>query len=318
MNSELITVFGASGFLGRHAVRALARAGYRIRAVTRKPNLANHLPPMGQVGQIQLFKADVNEPDQVAAALKGARFVVNLTGILSPGGGQSFDSLHVEAAQSIAVEAAKAGATGLLHVSALGADARSESRYALSKAEGEARVREAFPAAAILRPSIVFGPEDKFFNKFAMLARFLPALPLIGGGHTTFQPVFVGDVAAAILSALENGQCAGKTYELGGPGTYSFKELMEFILRETDRKRLLVPVPFALASLKAVFLQFMPGKLLTPDQVRLLRTDNVVQPGALSLRDLGVEPTSIEAEVPAYLWRFKPKGQYEAVATTRV
>jgi NADH dehydrogenase len=314
MNNHLVTVFGASGFLGRHTVRALARRGYRIRAVTRRPNLAGHLPPMGHVGQIQLFKGDVLEPEQVSAALKGASFVVNLTGVLIPHGDNSFDALHAGAAQTIAEEAAKAGVTALIHVSAIGADLHSESAYARSKADGENRVRTAFPGATILRPSIVFGPEDSFFNRFAALARALPALPLIGGGHTKFQPVFVGNVADAVATALESETSRGKTYELGGPSIYSFRELMEFILRETDRKRALIPVPFALASVKAMFLQFLPGRLLTPDQVKLLKTDNVVGAGALTLTDLLLLPNSVEAEIPAYLWRFKPKGQYEAVA----
>jgi uncharacterized protein YbjT (DUF2867 family) len=314
MNNHLVTVFGASGFLGRHTVRALARKGYRIRAVTRRPNLAGHLPPMGNVGQIQLFKGDVLEPEQVSAALKGASFAVNLTGTLVPHGDNSFDALHAGAAQTIAEEARKAGVTALVHVSAIGADARSDSAYARSKGDGETRVREAFPVATILRPSIVFGPEDSFFNRFAALARALPALPLIGGGHTKFQPVFVGNVADAVVTALETEAARGESYELGGPSIYSFRQLMEFILRETDRKRPLIPIPFALASVKAMFLQFLPGALLTPDQVRLLRVDNVVGAGASTLAGLGIQPTSVEAEVPAYLWRFRPKGQYEAVA----
>ncbi len=318
MNNHLVTVFGASGFLGRHTVRALAKRGYRIRAVTRRPNLAGHLPPMGNVGQIQLCKADVLEPEQVAAALKGASFAINLTGVLIPHGDNSFDALHAGAAQTIAEEAKKAGVTALVHVSAIGADLRSESAYARSKADGENRLRKAFPGATILRPSIVFGPEDSFFNRFAALARALPALPLIGGGHTKFQPVYVGNVADAIVTALESETARGRTYELGGPSTYSFRELMEFILRETDRKRALVPIPFGLASVKAMFLQFLPSPLLTPDQVKLLRTDNVVGAGALTLTDLLILPTSVEAEVPAYLWRFKPKGQYEAVAEGKV
>jgi uncharacterized protein YbjT (DUF2867 family) len=206
--------------------------------------------------------------------------------------------------------------SALVHVSAIGADGKSESRYARSKGEGEKRLTEAFPDAAILRPSIVFGPEDQFFNRFAGLARTLPALPLIGGGHTNFQPVFVGDVAAAIVSALERESGAGRIFELGGPVIYSFRELMEFILRETERRRFLIPIPFALASLQAAFLQFLPSPLLTPDQVRLLRENNVVHPGMPTLADLGVTPTSVEAEVPAYLWRFRAKGQYEAAVAT--
>lgn len=315
MNNQLVTVFGASGFLGRHTVRALAKKGYRIRAVTRRPNLAHHLPPMGHVGQIQLFKADVHEDEQVAEALRGARYAVNLTGVLYSRGKQSFEAIHVGAAARIGKSAKAAGVQALLHVSAIGADPRSESDYARSKGQGEERLRENYPEATIFRPSIVFGPEDHFFNRFAGLARYLPALPLIGGGQTRFQPVFVGDVAAAIVAALTEERAKAKTFELGGPSLYTFRELMQFILRETDRKRLLVPLPFPIATIQAIFLQLLPAPLLTPDQVRLLRNDNVVKPGALTLADLGITPTSVEAEVPAYLWRFRPKGQYEPTAT---
>jgi uncharacterized protein YbjT (DUF2867 family) len=314
MNSQLVTVFGASGFLGRHTVRALAKKGYRIRAVTRRPNLAHYLAPMGHVGQIQLFRGDVHDDGQVAEALKGARLALNLTGVLVSRGDQSFDAVHVEAAARIGKAAKIAGVEALLHVSAIGADLHSESHYAKSKAQGEARLREGYAGATIFRPSIVFGPEDQFFNRFAGLARYLPALPLIGGGRTKFQPVFVGDVAAAITAALTNDRTRANTYELGGPSVYTFRELMQFILREIDRRRLLISIPFSLATIQAVFLQLLPSPLLTPDQVRLLKVDNVVTPGTLTLADLGIAPTSIEAEVPAYLWRFRPKGQFEPTA----
>jgi NADH dehydrogenase len=221
-----------------------------------------------------------------------------------------FEAAHVQTAEAIAQAAQAAGVKALVHVSALGADSESDSAYAASKAEGEMRVREAFPAATILRPSIVFGPEDGFFNKFAGLARFLPALPLIGGGKTLFQPIFVGDVAAAIAAALDNPAAQGRTYELGGPTRYTFRQLMEIVLRETGRKRLLVPLPFGLAMIKAVFLQLAPNPLLTPDQVKLLKTDNVVSPTAATLADLGITPTTVEAEVPSYLWRFRAKGEF--------
>jgi NADH dehydrogenase len=314
MNAHLITVFGASGFVGRHTVRALAKRGYRIRAVTRRPNLANHLVPMGRVGQIQLFKGDVHDDAQVAEALKGAQSVVNLTGVLYSRGEQSFEAVHIEAAARIGRAAKTVGVNALLHLSAIGADPHSESYYAKSKALGETRLREDFAEATVFRPSIVFGPEDQFFNRFAGLARYSPALPLIGGGRTKFQPVFVGDVAAAIAAGLTDDRARAKTYELGGPGVYTFRELMQFVLRETGRRRLLISVPFSLATIQAVFLQLLPSPILTPDQVRLLKSDNVVAKGALTLSDLGISPTSIEAEVPAYLWRFRPKGQYQANA----
>ena len=309
MESKLVTVFGGSGFVGRHTVRALAKAGWRIRVAVRYPNQAFFLRPAGTVGQIAPLKWDVTDPEQVAAAVEGADAVVNLTGILVPRG-QSFADVHADGARNIAEAAARAGASALVHVSAIGADSESASHYAQSKAEGEARLRAAFPAATILRPSIIFGPEDNFFNRFAGLARFVPALPLVGGGKTRFQPVFVGDVAAAIAAALSREATRGKTYELGGPMTYSFKELMQIVLRETGRRRALVPVPFGIALFKSFFLQMMPSPLLTPDQVRLLRRDNVVSPTALTLADLGITPNSVEAEVPSYLWRFRAKGEY--------
>jgi uncharacterized protein YbjT (DUF2867 family) len=309
MQAKQITVFGGSGFVGRHAVRALAKAGWRIKVATRHPNRAFFLRPMGQVGQIGFVKCDIADPDQVAAALRGSEAALSLPGILFQRG-QSFEDVHVTGAGHVADAAARLGLKHLVHVSAIGADSESQSRYAQSKAEGENRVRAAFPAAVILRPSIVFGPEDRFFNMFSSLARFSPALPLIGGGHTRFQPVFVGDVAAAIMASLEQPAAQGRTFELGGPAIYNFKQLLEIVLKETGRKRLLVPLPFALASLKAFFLQFAPNPLLTPDQVKLLRYDNVVSPTAAKLADLGIQPTTVEAEVPTYLWRFRAKGEY--------
>ena len=316
---KFVAVFGASGLIGRHTVRALAQAGRRIRAVCRHPNLANYLLPAGVPGQIQLFKGNVRDDDSVARALAGADAAVNLTGVLYGRGAQSFEALHVDAARRIGRLAHEAGVKTLVHVSAIGADPDAKSRYARSKGAGEKALREEFPEATILRPSLVFGPEDQFFNKFAWLARISPALPLIGGGRTRFQPVFVGDVAAAILRALGDPATRGKTYELGGPTVYTFKELLQLILRETGRKRLLVPVPFFLASIKAFFLQLpsliLPiAPLLTVDQVRLLKTDNVVHEGAPTLADLGIAPVSVEAIVPSYLWRFRAKGQFQEAA----
>jgi NADH dehydrogenase len=266
------------------------------------------------VGQIAALKCDVTDAAQVAAALAGADAAVNLTGILYPGGGQNFEEVHAEGAGNIAQAAAKAGVKALVHISAIGADSDSHSVYAQTKAEGEARVRAAFPNATILRPSIVFGADDSFFNRFAGLARISPVLPLIGGGKTRFQPVFVGDVAAAIATALASETARGKIYELGGPTVYSFRQLMQIVCHVTGRKRALIPVPFGLAMLKAFFLQMAPKPLLTPDQVRLLRHDNVVSPTAATLADLGITPTSVEAEVPSYLWRYRAKGEYAQIA----
>ena len=309
MNTNLVTIFGGSGFLGRHTVRALARAGWRIRVATRHPARGFFLRPLGTVGQIDFVKCDVADAQSVSAAVMGASAVINLTGILFQKG-QTFEEVQSEGASNIAQAAAAAGVPALVHVSAIGADAQSGSQYAATKAQGEQSVREAFPDAVILRPSIIFGPEDGFFNKFASMARFLPMLPLVGGGHTRFQPVFVGDVAAAIVQALSSPAARGRTFELGGPSIYSFKELLQMILRETGRKRLLVPLPFALASLKAAFLQLLPNPILTMDQVKLLKKDNVVAPTAAGLANLGITPTSVEAVIPSYLWRFRAKGEY--------
>jgi uncharacterized protein YbjT (DUF2867 family) len=311
MSTNLVTIFGGSGFLGRHTVRALARAGWRIRVATRNPGRGFFLRPLGTVGQIDFVKCDVADADSVATAVKGSNAVINLTGILFQKG-QTFEDVQAEGAANIARAAADAGATVLVHVSAIGADAQSESEYATTKAQGEQAVRESFPQAVILRPSIIFGPEDGFFNKFAAMARYLPVLPLVGGGHTRFQPVFVGDVAAAIVKALSSEEARGRTFELGGPSIYSFKELLQLILRETGRKRILAPLPFGIATVQAAFLQILPNPILTMDQVKLLKKDNVVAPTAAGLADLGITPTSVEAVIPSYLWRFRAKGEYAA------
>jgi NADH dehydrogenase len=315
MPNDLVTVFGASGFVGRHIVRALTAQGFRVRAVCRKPNLANYLLPAGHVGQIQLLKANINSDEDVARALDGAVAAVNAAGVLFGHGLQSLEAINADAAGRIARAALKAEVATLVHVSAIGADTQTISEYARTKGLGERAVHEGFPRAVIMRPSLVFGPEDAFFNRFAAMARFLPALPLIGGGKTRFQPVFVGDVAAAVARAVSDPAMAGRTYQLGGPKTYTFRALLEFILAETGRKRLLMPLPFWLAGLQGFFLQMpsfiLPIKpMLTVDQVRLLKSDNVVQDGAFTLDDLNIEPTSVEKIVPTYLWRFHPKGQF--------
>jgi NADH dehydrogenase len=313
MDSRLVTVFGGTGFLGRHTVRALAKAGWRIKVAARRPARGFFLRPLGTVGQIDFVKCDIADAASVARAVAGADAVVNLCGILFQHG-QTFEEVQADGAANIGAAAAAAGVKALVHVSAIGADSQSTSGYAVTKAEGETRLRQAFPAAVILRPSIVFGPEDAFFNRFAEMARFLPALPLVGGGKTLFQPIFVGDVAAAITTALDSEAARGRTYELGGPTIYSFKQLMQVMLAETQRRRLLVPLPFAIATVKAFFLQFLPNPPLTPDQVKLLRHDNVVSPSAPGLADLGITPTTVEAEIPAYLWRYRPKGEYADLA----
>jgi len=309
----LVTVFGGSGFLGRHVVRALAREGCRIRVAVRRPELAGHLRPMGRVGQIHAVQANLRYPHSVTAAVRGADIVINLVGILFERGRQRFDAVQAQGAEAVALAAKSVGAR-LVHVSAIGADTDSPSRYARTKAEGELRVLAALPEAAIMRPSIVFGPEDDFFNRFGALARLSPALPLPGGGHTRFQPVFVGDVAGAIAKAADGKVKPGAIYELGGPDVRSFKELMAFVLATIQRRRLLIPAPFALMKLQAAFLQFLPKPPLTPDQVELLKRDTVVSDDAKrdgwTLEGLGIVPESMAAIVPTYLWRFRKTGQF--------
>jgi NADH dehydrogenase len=311
----LVTVYGGSGFLGRHVVRALAKRHYRIRVAVRRPELAGHLQPLGRVGQINVVQANLRNAASVEAAARDAHVLVNLVGILYERGRQRFDSVHAFGAEQVAI-AANAHGAGLVHVSAIGADENSRARYARSKAQAEKLVLAAQPSATIMRPSIIFGPEDDFFNRFASLARMAPALPLIGGGATRFQPVFVGDVASAIADAVDGKTRAGTTYELGGPEVRTFKELMEFVLATIERKRLLVPLPFFAAKLQASILQFAPTPPLTPDQVEMLRTDNVVSDAAKAqgrtLQGLGIEPDSIEAIVPSYLWRFRKTGQFRS------
>jgi NADH dehydrogenase len=313
-NSDtLITVFGGSGFLGRHVVRALAKRRYRIRAAVRRPELAGHLQPLGTVGQIHAVQANLRYPASVEAAVRDASVVINLVGILFERGRQSFEAVQHFGAEQVALAAHAHGAR-VIHVSAIGADESSSSLYAQSKARGERAVRAASPDAVIIRPSVVFGPEDDFFNRFGSLARFLPALPLIGGGHTRLQPVFAGDVAEAIADLVEKGTGADKTYEFGGPEVRTMREIMEYILAVTERSRLLIPLPFGLAKMQAWFLQFLPNPPLTPDQVELLRSDNVVSEQAIrdhrTLQGLGITPASYEAIAPNYLWRFRRTGQF--------
>jgi uncharacterized protein YbjT (DUF2867 family) len=311
----LVTVFGGSGFLGRSVVRALCKRDYRVRVAVRRPQLAGHLQPLGRVGQIHAVQANLRYPASVEAAMRDADVAINLVGILAPSGAQTFDAVQAKGADTVAKAASAAGAR-MIHVSAIGADENSLSHYARAKAAGEKAVLAALPSAIIMRPSIVFGPEDQFTNRFAALARMAPALPLIGGGITKMQPVYVGDVATAVADAVDGKAKPGATYELGGPEVLTFREIIEAILEITDRKRALVSLPFGLAKLQALFLQFAPGALkLTPDQVELLRSDNVVSDAAkaagLTLEGFGITPDSLEAIAPQYLWRFRPSGQFQ-------
>ena len=311
---QLITIFGGSGFLGRHVVRAVARERYRIRVAVRRPDLAGHLQPLGRVGQITAVQANVRDARSVAAAVRGSDVVINLVGILFEKGRQNFEDVQSLGAERVA-RAAVAQNARMVHISAIGADEHSPAAYARSKAEGERRVLAATPDATIFRPSILFGPNDAFFNRFAAMARISPVLPLIGGGRTRFQPVFGGDVAEAIVKAINGDTAAGSIYELGGPEIFTFRELMEFVLATTERRRALLPVPFGLARLQAAFLEFAPNPSLTRDQVELLRSDNVVSEAARNegrtLAGLGIAPRSIAAIVPSYLWRFRKTGQFD-------
>jgi NADH dehydrogenase len=313
----LVTVFGGSGFLGRHVVRALAKLGYRIRVAVRRPELAGFLQPLGQVGQIHAVQANVRHAASVEAAARDADVVINLVGILFERGRQKFDAVQAVGAEAVALAAAAFGAR-MVHVSAIGADEHAAAQYARSKAAGERLVLAAVPSAVILRPSVLFGPEDDFFNKFAAIARFSPALPLVGGGHTRFQPVFAGDVASAVVAAIEGRAKDGEVYELGGPEVRSFKQLMQFMLATIERQRLLVPIPFALAKFQAGILQLLPKPLLTPDQVELLRRDVTVSDQAKregrTLEALGIDPVAMAAIVPSYLWRFRKAGQFNTTA----
>jgi NADH dehydrogenase len=310
---KLVTVFGGSGFVGRHVVRALARRGYRIRVACRRPDLAGHLQPLGNVGQIRAVQANLRVRWSVDRAVQEADHVVNLVGILHQSGRQTFAAVQDFGARAVA-EAARAVGAGLTHGSALGADPESDSDYARTKAAGEAAVFATVPDAVVMRPSVVFGPEDGFFNRFANMARFSPALPLIGGGNTKFQPVFVGDVAEAVARAVDGKVQGGRVYELGGPQVLTFRECMEEMLRIIDRKRLLVSVPWGVASLQGAILGLLPNPLLTSDQVKLLRTDNVVSAAALevgrTLSGLGVTAHTLASVLPSYLWRYRAAGQF--------
>ncbi|MCX7296845.1 MAG: complex I NDUFA9 subunit family protein [Hyphomicrobiales bacterium] len=314
----LITVYGGSGFLGRHVVRALAKRDYRIRVAVRRPDLAFHLQPLGRVGQIHAVQANLRDAASVEGAARGAHVLINLVGLLQESGRQRFDSIHSFGAEQVALAASAHGAR-MVHVSAIGADENSPAAYARTKAAAERLVLAAQPQAVVMRPSVLFGPEDDFFNRFAALARISPVLPLIGGGHTKFQPAFVGDVAQAIAEAAEGKLRAGTIYELGGPEVRTFKELMQFMLATIERRRLLVPLPFFAARFKALFLQYAPAPLtLTPGQVDLLRVDNVVSEAAKAEKrtfaGIGIDPASIEAIVPSYLWRFRKAGQFRSRA----
>jgi uncharacterized protein YbjT (DUF2867 family) len=315
-SDKLITVIGGSGFVGRHVVRSLAKRGYRIRVACRRPDLAGHVQPLGTPGQIMPVQANVRYPASLRAACEGSYAVINLAAVLYNSGGQTFDALHVFGAEAAAKAAKSAGASLYIQMSALGASAETGSDYSRTRAEGEAKAKSSFPGTMILRPSIIFGPEDNFFNQFANMARFAPALPLIGGGETKFQPVFVGDIAEAVAILIDRGVADGKTYELGGPDVMSFKEILRYILTVIQRKRLLVPVPWVLSRGLAAVLGLAPKPQLTLDQVETLKSDNVVGADAVNdkrtLDGLGVRPRTVQSIVPSYLYRYRAAGQFTA------
>jgi NADH dehydrogenase len=310
---KLVTIFGASGFIGRHLVRALAKRGYRIRAAVRRPDLAGHLQPLGNVGQIMPMQANLRYRWSVDRAVEGADHVVNLVGILNKSGRQTFSALHGFGARAVA-EAARGAGAGLTHLSAIGADRNSPSAYARSKAEGERAVFETVKDAVVFRPSIVFGPEDHFFNRFAAMARYSPFLPLIGGGATRFEPVYVGDVAEAIARSVDGGLKGGTVYELGGPEVLTFRQCMEEMLRVIERKRLLVNMPWSIARMQASVLGLLPKPLLTTDQVIQLGIDNVVSEKAKkegrTLEGIGIVGETVGTVLPGYLWRYRVAGQF--------
>jgi NADH dehydrogenase len=314
----LVTVFGGSGFLGRHVVRALLKRGWRVRAAVRRPDLAGFLQPLGMVGWVQPIQANLRYRWSVDRAVENADAVVNLVAIMSPKGRQSLTAVNDFGARAVAEAARAAGLDRVVHVSAIGASPDSPSAYGRSKAAGEAGVFETLPDSVVMRPSIMFGPEDHFFNRFAGMARISPALPLIGGGKTLFQPVFAGDVAKAIVDAVEGHARPGTVYELGGPEVHSFRDCMKIMLEVIGRRRLLVPLPWGLASAMGAVLQYLPGTVLTTDQVRQLRVDNVVSEAAVAdkrtIRSFGIEPTTLEAVLPSYLTRFRAQGEYEKQA----
>jgi len=311
MRSRRTAVLGGSGFIGRYVVKRLAARGDVVPVGCRNAEDAKFLRPMGDVGQVEPLNVALDNETVLPVFLAGSSAVVNCVGILRESGSQTFARIHHTGPAALARIARDVGVERFVHLSAIGAESRSDSAYARTKAAGEAAVRDAFPTATILRPSVVFGPEDQFFNRFAAMAMIMPAMPLIGGGETRFQPVYVGDVADAVLKCLDDPATAGRTYELGGPKTYTFRELLELLLQEIRRKRWFLGLPFGVAELQARLMSILPNPPLTPDQVQLLKRDNTVSPGAMTLSSLGIAPTAVEAILPTYLDRFRRGGWYQ-------
>ena len=309
-NQKIVAIFGAGGFIGKHLMRQLTKLDYRVKVATRNPYLKGYLKPLGGPGQIELFKTNIFKEDEVREVLKNCDFVINLVGILHETRKQKFKEIHGTFPYLLSNLCNEFGIKNLVHVSALGVKEKHPSAYMKSKLDGEKNIQETFKPSVILRPSIVFGPEDKFFNTFASLAQFSPMLPLVGGGKTKFAPIYVGDVAKTIVKALELNNSEPKIYELGGPENYSFKELMEILLTEIKKKRFLITIPYGFAKFQSYFLQMMPNPLLTPDQVELLKHNNIVSGEHPTLNDLGIIGTPIQSILPKYIYRFRTGGQF--------
>jgi len=309
-NQKIIAIFGAGGFLGKNLMRELTKLDYRVKVATRNPYLKGYLKPLGSPGQIELFKTNIFDQESVKQVLKNCDLAINLVGILYETRKQKFNQIHSQFPHLLSNLCNELGTKNLIHVSALGVRERHSSQYMQSKLQGEKNIQDNFKPSVILRPSVVFGPSDKFFEKFASIAQFSPFLPLIGGGKTKFAPIYVGDVAKAIVKSLELNSSQTKIYELGGPEDYSFKELMEILLAEIKKKRFLISIPWSFAKFQSYFLQMLPNPLLTPDQVELLKYSNVVSGDYPTLKDLGVSGTPIHSILPKYIYRFRTGGQF--------
>ena len=309
-NQKIIAIFGAGGFLGKYLMRQLTKLDYRVKVATRNPHLKGYLKPLGNPGQIELFKTNIFDQEDVKRVLKNCDLVINLVGILYETRKQKFSQIHSQFPYLLSNLCNEIGVRNLVHISALGVKERHKSQYMQTKLQGEKNIQNTFKASVILRPSVVFGPEDKFFNTFASLAQFSPILPLIGGGKTKFTPIYVGDIARAIVKVLELNNSEPKIYELGGPENYTFKELMEILLIEIKKKRFLMHIPFGVAKFQSYFLQMLPNPILTPDQVELLKHNNIVSGDYPTLKNLGITGTAIQSVLPKYIYRFRTGGQF--------
>ena len=309
-NQKIIAIFGAGGFLGKHIMRELTKLDYRVKVATRNPFLKGYLKPQGNPGQIELIKTNIFNQEDLKKVLNNCDLVINLVGILYETQKQKFEHIHAHFPYLLSNLCKEFGIKNLVHISALGVRENHISKYMQSKLHGEQNIQNIFKQSVILRPSVVFGPEDKFFNTFASIAQFSPALPLIGGGKTKFAPIYVGDIAQSIIKVLEQNNSKTKIYELGGPENYSFKELMKILLAEIKKKRFLIPIPFGAAKFQSYFLQMMPNPLLTPDQVELLKYNNIVSGEHPTLEDLDIKGTPIQSIIPKYIYRFRTGGQF--------